>query len=126
VIAVLDGFVANGKARVADEFRRECANWFLDSPIPSDVRAQVDGVLRNAYGEMVDELKDALNELDNSSVSPELSMLVKNIRAFSGAVEELSDVVMPYVDMRRRGSGSGSCRSWGRRWIFASVTAPPP
>lgn len=77
----------------------DAADWFLDSPVPADVRAQVDGVLKQAYGELGEELKDALNSWSAPTLDLEHTMLVENIRAFAGAVSAVTDEVMPYLEV---------------------------
>ncbi|MDI1436454.1 hypothetical protein [Polyangium sorediatum] len=80
----------------------DAADWFLNSQVPPDVRAQVDGVLKNLYGAYADELKDALNAMgvgDGGTIDLEKTHLFQMIRAFSAGVSELGDVTMPYVDV---------------------------
>ncbi|TKD09278.1 hypothetical protein E8A74_13485, partial [Polyangium fumosum] len=56
--------------RVTEYVRQfmDTADWFLDSPIPPDVRAQVDGVLKNAFAEMAEQMKESLNGI--TSLTP--------------------------------------------------------
>ena len=42
----------------------DASGWFLDAPIPMDVRADVDGRLKNLYGALAEDLKDRLNAWD--------------------------------------------------------------
>jgi hypothetical protein len=73
--------------------------WYLDSPVPADVRAEVDGVLTNRFGPLAEEMKDNLNQWDGPTLDLEETQLVETIRAFSGAVSAVSDVLTPYAEV---------------------------
>lgn len=73
--------------------------WYWDTPVPADVRADVDGVLKNRFGPLADEMKDNLNQWDESTLDLGGTQLVETIRAFSGAVSVFSDVLVPYAEV---------------------------
>ncbi|NUQ79847.1 MAG: hypothetical protein HUU21_40610, partial [Polyangiaceae bacterium] len=54
--------------------------WYLDSPVPADLRADIDGVLQNRFGPLADEMKDNLNQWDGP-LNLEETQLVETIRA---------------------------------------------
>ncbi|MDC0744031.1 hypothetical protein [Polyangium mundeleinium] len=94
----------NAQNKVTNHLKHymDAADWLLDSQVPPDVRAQVDGVLKNLYGAYADELKDALNAMgvgDGGTVDLEKTHLFQMIRAFSAGVSELGEVAAPYVDV---------------------------
>jgi hypothetical protein len=86
--------------RVTDEVRKymDASDWFLDSTVPADLRAQVDGVLKNAFGQLAEELKDALNEW-SGDLDFEKSQLVETMRAFGGAMTAAGDSAAAYADV---------------------------
>ncbi len=87
--------------RVTDYVRKymDASDWFLDSPIPPDVRAQVDGVLKNAFAELAEEMKDNLNQWDSFTLNLEETGLVEMICAFGGAVSTVGEIAQPYVEV---------------------------
>jgi hypothetical protein len=77
----------------------DASYWYLDSPVPADLRAEVDGVLTNRFGPLADEMKDNLNQWEGPGLDLEETQLVETIRAFSGAVSAFSDVLVPYAEV---------------------------
>jgi hypothetical protein len=73
--------------------------WYLDSPVPADLRADVDGVLTNRFGPLAGEMKDNLNQWEGPTLDLEETQLVETIRAFAGAVSAASDVLGPYTEV---------------------------
>jgi hypothetical protein len=73
--------------------------WYLDSPVPADLRADVDGVLTNRFGPLADEMKDNLNQWEGPTLDLGETQLVETIRAFAGAVSAASDVLGPYTEV---------------------------
>ncbi len=72
-------------------------DWFKDATAPPDVRAAVDGVLKNKFGQLADQMKDALNELDpNSGI--DLEHLFMTTLGFGAAMAAV-DVATPYFEM---------------------------
>ncbi|WP_206079624.1 hypothetical protein [Polyangium spumosum] len=91
----------NAQIRVTNHVKQfmDASDWFLDSPVPADLRAQVDGVLRTAFGPLAEEMKDNLNQWDGFTLNLEETQLVETIRAFAGAVSAVDGVVGPYVEV---------------------------
>ena len=87
--------------RVTDYVRQfmDAADWFLDSPIPPDVRAQVDGVLRNAFAGMAEQMKESLNVWEAISLGPEQGSFVETVRAFAGAMSFVGDGAAAYAEV---------------------------
>jgi hypothetical protein len=77
----------------------DASYWYLDSPVPADLRAEVDGGLKNRFGPLADEMKDNLNQWEGPTLDLEETQLVETIRAFSGAVSAVSDVLVPYAEV---------------------------
>jgi hypothetical protein len=77
----------------------DASYWYLDSPIPADLRADVDGVLKNRFGPLAGEMKDSLNQWDGPTLDLGETQLVETIRAFAGAVSAASDVLGPYTEV---------------------------
>ena len=73
--------------------------WYLDSPVPADLRADVDGVLTNRFGPLAGEMKDNLNQWEGPTLDLGETQLVETIRAFAGAVSAASDVLGPYTEV---------------------------
>ncbi len=75
----------------------DAQEWFKDSTVPPDVRAAVDGVLKNKFGQLADQMKDALNDLDpNSGI--DLENLFMTTLGFGAAMAAV-DVATPYFEM---------------------------
>jgi hypothetical protein len=77
----------------------DASYWYLNSPIPADLRADVDGVLTNRFGPLAGEMKDNLNQWDGPTLDLGETQLVETIRAFAGAVSAASDVLGPYTEV---------------------------
>ncbi|HZF47918.1 MAG TPA: hypothetical protein VE093_04670 [Polyangiaceae bacterium] len=77
----------------------DASYWYLDSPVPADLRADVDGVLTNRFGPLAGEMKDNLNQWEGPTLDLEETQLVETIRAFAGAVSAVSDVLTPYAEV---------------------------
>lgn len=73
--------------------------WFNDSTVPADVRATVDGVLKNKFDVFAEQMKDALNILGPDEIDLTDTRLFKSIVAFGGAMSALNEDVTPYTDM---------------------------
>ena len=75
------------------------AGWFKDAPVPQDVRADVDGVLKNLYGPLAEDLKDRLNEWEASINPPEASLFFDTLRAFSAGMQAGEEIAQQYRDV---------------------------
>lgn len=75
----------------------DAQDWLKDATVPPDVRAAVDGVLKNKFDVFADQMKDALNALDpNSGLN--LEHLFMTTLGFGAAMAAV-DVATPYLDM---------------------------
>lgn len=76
----------------------DASDWFLKSPVPPELRAYVDGVFKQGFGELADALKDALNQWDEDTIDVSKIPLVETLVAFGGAMSAISDDVSPYLE----------------------------
>jgi hypothetical protein len=76
----------------------DASDWFLDSPVPADLRAAVDGILKQAFGALADQLKDGLNQWQGSALSPEQSHLAQTTTAFAAAMSAIGVDFGPYTE----------------------------
>jgi putative toxin of predicted polymorphic toxin system len=78
----------NAQIRVTKYVQKfmNASDWFLDSPVPADVRAAVDGALKQAFDELADALKDNLNEWQAGPLTPEEELLSQTISAFGAGI----------------------------------------
>jgi hypothetical protein len=74
------------------------SDWFLDSPVPADLRAAVDGILKQAFGALADQLKDGLNQWQGSALSPEQSHMAQTTTAFAAAMSAIGVDFGPYTE----------------------------
>jgi hypothetical protein len=74
------------------------SDWFLDSPVPADLRGYVDGVLKQDFGPLADEMKDGLNLWEGGSLNLEQTQLYQTISAFAAAMSAIGDTFTPYVE----------------------------
>ncbi|MDC3960157.1 hypothetical protein [Polyangium jinanense] len=77
----------------------DASDWFLDSPIPADVRAQVDGVLKNAFAEMAEQMKESLNVWEAIALGPEQGSFIETVRAFAGAMSFVGEGAAAYAEV---------------------------
>ncbi|MBK9262855.1 MAG: hypothetical protein IPM54_24010 [Polyangiaceae bacterium] len=77
------------------------SGWFHDAPIPQDVRADIDGTLKNLYGELAEELKDRLNEWEASQNPPEANLFFDTLRAFSAGMQAGDELAEQYRETMR-------------------------
>ncbi|TKD07972.1 hypothetical protein E8A74_16240 [Polyangium fumosum] len=87
--------------RVTEYVRQymDASDWFLDSPIPPDVRAQVDGVLKNAFAEMAEQMKESLNGWEAIALGPEKGSFMETVRAFAGAMSTVGEGAAAYAEV---------------------------
>jgi len=74
------------------------SGWFHDSPVPQDVRADVDGPLKNLYGVLAEDLKEALLIWDIKTNPPEASLFFDTLRAFSAGMQAGEEIAQEYRD----------------------------
>ncbi|MDI3290780.1 hypothetical protein [Polyangium sp. 15x6] len=87
--------------RVTDFVRQymDASDWFLDSPVPADVRAQVDGVLKNAFADLAEQMKESLNVWEAIALGPEQGSFIETVRAFAGAMSFVGEGAAAYAEV---------------------------
>ena len=66
-----------------------------------DVRADVDGRLKNLYGTLAEDLKDRLNAWDAKWNPPEANLLFDTVRAFAAGMEAAGEFAQNYVHVMK-------------------------
>ncbi|MGK4008935.1 hypothetical protein WMF31_40395 [Sorangium sp. So ce1036] len=91
----------NAQNRVTAVVRRymDASDWFLDTPVPPDLRAQVDLVLRPRFEALADQMKDSLNLLTGDALDLEQTQLYQTISAFAGAMSTVGEGFQAYAGM---------------------------
>jgi hypothetical protein len=91
----------NGQNKVTDYVHQfmNASDWFTDSPVPADLRSDVDGVLKQDFGPLADEMKDALNLWQGNTLDLEHTQLYQTITAFAGAMSTIGDGFAAYGEM---------------------------
>lgn len=79
----------------------DASGWFLDAPIPLDIRAEVDGPLKNLYGVLAEDLKDRLNAWDAKWNPPEANLFFDTLRAFSAGMQASEEIAQEYRETMR-------------------------
>ena len=74
------------------------SDWFTDSPVPADLRGYVDGVLKNDFGELAEEMKDGLNQWEGFTLNLEETQLCQTISAFAAGISAVSDGFAAYAE----------------------------
>ena len=77
----------------------DASDWFKDTNAPPALRAYVDGVLKQAFGGLSDEMKDRLNLQNEDTIDLAQTQIFQTISAFGGAMSQLGDQAAPYVDV---------------------------
>jgi hypothetical protein len=77
----------------------DASDWFKDTSAPPELRAYVDGVLKQAFNGLSDEMKDRLNLQNEDTIDLAQTQLFQTISAFGGAMSALGDQAAPYVDV---------------------------
>jgi hypothetical protein len=91
----------NGQNKVTSYVHQfmDASDWFADSPVPADLRADVDGVLKNGFGPLADQMKDGLNLWDGGALNLEQTELYQTISGFAGAMSTIGDGVGAYGEL---------------------------
>ncbi|XXY55195.1 hypothetical protein WME91_21575 [Sorangium sp. So ce269] len=91
----------NAQNRITGVVRRymDATDWFTDSPVPADLRAQVDTVLKPRFGALADQMKDSLNQWTGEALDLEQTQLYQTISAFAGAMPTVGEGVEAYAGM---------------------------
>ncbi|XYH95993.1 hypothetical protein ACMHYB_50760 [Sorangium sp. So ce1128] len=75
----------------------DASDWFEDTPVPADLRAQVDTVLKPRFDALADQLKDSLNQWTGDGLDLEQTQLYQTISAFAGAMSTVAEGVEAYA-----------------------------
>ncbi|WP_438029276.1 hypothetical protein [Sorangium sp. So ce233] len=91
----------NAQNRVTGVVRRymDASDWFVDTPVPADLRAHVDTVLRPRFDALADQMKDSLNLWTGDGLDLEQTQLYETINAFAGAMSTVGEGVEAYGEM---------------------------
>lgn len=77
----------------------DASDWFKDTNAPPELRAYVDGVLKQAFNGLSDDMKDRLNLQNEDTIDLAQTQLFRTMSAFGGAMSALGDQAAPYVDV---------------------------
>ncbi|XXU41866.1 hypothetical protein WME93_40805 [Sorangium sp. So ce1000] len=77
----------------------DASDWFEDSPVPADLRAQVDTVLKPRFEALADQMKDSLNLWTGDALDLEQTQLYQTISAFAGAMSTIGEGFEAYGEM---------------------------
>ncbi|XXT17016.1 hypothetical protein WME94_42980 [Sorangium sp. So ce429] len=77
----------------------DASDWFEDSPVPADLRAQVDTVLKPRFDALADQMKDNLNLWTGDGLDLEQTQLYQTISAFAGAMSTVGEGVEAYAEV---------------------------
>ncbi|MGK3988971.1 hypothetical protein WME99_38360 [Sorangium sp. So ce136] len=77
----------------------DASDWFVDSPVPADLRAVVDTVLKPRFDALADQMKDSLNLWTGEALDLEETQLYQTISAFAGAMSTVGEGVEAYAEV---------------------------
>ncbi|WP_437905620.1 hypothetical protein WME95_46330 [Sorangium sp. So ce327] len=77
----------------------DASDWFVDTPVPPDLRAQVDTVLKPRFDALADQLKDSLNQWTGDGLDLEQTQLYQTISAFAGAMSTVAEGFGAYAEV---------------------------
>ncbi|WP_437957387.1 hypothetical protein WME76_39710 [Sorangium sp. So ce119] len=77
----------------------DASDWFVDSPVPADLRAAVDTVLKPRFDALADQMKDNLNLWTGSGLDLEQTQLYQTISAFAGAMSTVAEGFEAYAEV---------------------------
>ncbi|WP_437277286.1 hypothetical protein WME90_39540 [Sorangium sp. So ce375] len=77
----------------------DASDWSEDSPVPADLRAQVDTVLKPRFEALADRMKDSLNLWTGDALDLEQTQLYQTISAFAGAMSTIGEGFEAYGEM---------------------------
>ncbi|WP_438006517.1 hypothetical protein WME89_49425 [Sorangium sp. So ce321] len=87
--------------RITGVVRRfmDASDWFVDTPVPAHLRAQVDTVLKPRFDALADQMKDSLNQWTGEGLDLEQTQLYQTISAFAGAMSTVGEGVEAYAEV---------------------------
>ncbi|WP_438033971.1 hypothetical protein [Sorangium sp. So ce204] len=77
----------------------DASDWFIDTPVPPDLRAQVDTVLKPRFDALADQMKDSLNQWTGDGLDLEQTQLYQTISAFAGAMSTVAEGFGAYAEV---------------------------
>ncbi|WP_437589364.1 hypothetical protein [Sorangium sp. So ce1000] len=77
----------------------DASDWFIETPIPPDLRAQVDTVLKPRFDALADQMKDSLNLWTGDGLDLEQTQLYQTISAFAGAMSTVAEGFEAYGEV---------------------------
>ncbi|MEO5728497.1 MAG: pre-toxin TG domain-containing protein, partial [Byssovorax sp.] len=77
----------------------DASDWFLDTSAPPALRAYIDGVLKQGFGQLSDEMKDNLNIWSEDSIDLSQTQLFQTISAFGGAMSTIGEGITAYAEV---------------------------
>ncbi|WP_437323977.1 hypothetical protein [Sorangium sp. So ce381] len=77
----------------------DASDWFEDSPVPADLRVQVDTVLKPRFDALADQMKDNLNLWTGDGFDLEQTQLYQTISAFAGAMSTVGEGFEAYAEV---------------------------
>ncbi|XXY46306.1 hypothetical protein WME91_40530 [Sorangium sp. So ce269] len=91
----------NAQNRITGYVRQfmDASDWFEDSPVPADLRAQVDTVLKPRFDALADQMKDSLNQWTGDGLDLEQTQLYQTISAFAGAMSTVGEGFEAYAEV---------------------------
>ncbi|WP_437299326.1 hypothetical protein [Sorangium sp. So ce426] len=77
----------------------DASDWFIETPIPPDLRVQVDTVLKPRFDALADQMKDDLNLWTGEGFDLEQTQLYQTISAFAGAMSTVAEGFGAYAEV---------------------------
>ncbi|WP_437319648.1 hypothetical protein [Sorangium sp. So ce385] len=75
----------------------DASDWFVDTPVPADLRLVVDTVLKPRFDALADQMKDSLNQWTGDGLDLEQTQLHQTISAFAGAMSTVGEGAEAYA-----------------------------
>ncbi|WP_236644156.1 hypothetical protein [Sorangium cellulosum] len=91
----------NAQNRITGFVRQflDASDGFEESPVPADLRAVVDTVLKPRFDTLADQMKDNLNLWTGGGLDLEQTQLYLTISAFAGAMSTVGEGVEAYAEV---------------------------
>ncbi|WP_437810836.1 hypothetical protein [Sorangium sp. So ce1078] len=77
----------------------DASDWFVDTPVPADLRLHVDTVLKPRFDALADQMKDSLNQWTGDGLDLEQTQLYQTISAFAGAMSTVGEGFEAYGEV---------------------------
>ncbi|WP_437835773.1 hypothetical protein [Sorangium sp. So ce1153] len=91
----------NAQNRITGFVRQfmDASDWFIETPIPPDLRVQVDTVLKPRFDALANQMKDNLNLWAGGGLDLEQTQLYQTISAFAGAMSTVAEGFEAYAEV---------------------------